>query len=527
MNQTNLPFEHDKNLFAKWRNSEYYAEKIKQRVKVIDACNRAKDARVIAKQLCKEDPIFFIEMIGWTYDPRPQHAPHNLPFIMFDYQKDVVYWLVKHVQEGQDGLVEKSRDMGVTWLFVWTFYWMWLFADSFSGLIGSYKEALVDNRTRDSMFGMLDYCIENTPKWLLPKRFKPKDNRQKLKLVNPESFNIISGDTMNPDFSRGSRKSVVFMDEGASWEYFRDAWESAGDTTSSRLTCSTPKGRNQFSLLRESGIDVLTIHWSSHPLKDRQWYEYQQERRTDEEVAQELDISYHRSQEGRVYPEWDEVEWGEFDYNDSLSLYVSWDFGQTDDTAIIWFQELSNGKIAIIDSYSNRGKIIEFYIPFIKGMTPAEDYKYSKKDLQVIHSHANWKPAVHFGDPAGRNVNQVTNKTVLDVLKDYGISVNFRKEAQDFPTRKTETKLLLRRTVINNNENNKELGAAIENAAYPTVKRGGADEVRSIKPRHDWTSHFRSALEYFAVNYNYLKRRKHQVYDKFPVRKQGRRTLGY
>ena len=116
MTQTNLPFEHDKELFAKWRNSEYYSEKIKQRVKVIDACNRAKDARVIAKQLCKEDPIFFIEMIGWTYDPRPQHDPHNLPFIMFDYQKDVVYWLVKHVQEGQDGLVEKYRDMGVTWL---------------------------------------------------------------------------------------------------------------------------------------------------------------------------------------------------------------------------------------------------------------------------------------------------------------------------------------------------------------------------------------------------------------------------
>lgn len=527
MSETNLLFEHDKKLFEQWRSSEYYNEKIKQRVKVVDACNRANDARVITKQLCKEDPIFFIEMFGWTYDPRPQHSPNNLPFILFDYQKDVIFWLVKHIKEGEDGLIEKSRDMGVTWIAMWTFYWMWLFSDSFSALVGSYKESLVDNRTRDSMFGMLDYCIENTPKWMLPKRFKFKDNRQKLKLINPETFNIISGDTMNPDFSRGSRKSVVFMDEGASWEYFRDAWEAAGDTTPCRLTCSTPKGRNQFSLLRDSNIGVNTIHWSLHPLKDKEWYEYQKIRRTNEEIAQELDISYHRSQEGRVYPEWDEVQWGKYPYDDSLPLYVSWDFGQTDDTALIWFQEDEERKVRIIDAYANRGKTIDFYIPFVTGAMPAEYSMYSKRDYDIIQSHMGWRAAMHFGDPAGRNVNQVTNKSVLDVLKDYGIHVNFRKEAQDFQTRKTETKLLLKKLTVNDIENVKELSVAIENASYPMVRSGGAEEVRSIKPAHNWTSHYRSSLEYFAVNYNYLRRRTYAVKDKFPKRENRNRAVGY
>lgn len=528
MHQQNPAFEHDKKLFEEWQASDYYKEKLIQRLQIGDACRNSREARIMTEQLCREDPVFFIEMFGFTYDPRGQHEPHHLPFILFDYQKDVIGWILSHIRDGKDGLIEKSRDMGVTWLLVWVFYWMWLFADdkssvvkSFSGLLGSYKEVLVDDRAVNSMFGMLDYCIQSTPKWLLPKRFKFKDNRHKLKLVNPQNFNIISGDTMNPDFSRGSRRSVVFMDEGASWEYFKDAWESAGDTTPCRITCSTPKGRNQFSRLKESGkIDVLTIHWKLHPLKDSEWYEYQKQRRTDEDIAQELDISYHRSQEGRVYPEWDNVVWGSYPYNDSLPLYVSWDFGNADDTAIIWFQ-YDGREIRIIDAYSNRGKTIDFYIPFVTGIISSDSTQYSKSDYEVINLHKNWKSAIHFGDPAGRFKNQVVNKSVMDVLREYNIHVNFREDAKDFQTRRTETKLFLRKTVVNKNDRTDDLGIAIENAAYPMVRSGGAEEVRSLKPKHDWTSHYRSSLEYAAVNFNRIHSRERTVFDKFQRKERG------
>ena len=526
MQQATL-FQHDKKLFDEWIHSDEYQTKLDERLRITDACERSKEAQVLTYSLCKEDPIFFIENFGWTYDPRPQHEPNHLPFILFDYQKEIILWLLKHIREGEDGLLEKSRDMGVTWLFIWTTYWFWRFEDSFSGLIGSYKEALVDNRTKDSMFGMLDYCLENTPKWMMPARFKFKDHRQKLKLVNPENNNLIAGDTMNPDFSRGSRKNFVFMDEGASWEYFREAWESAGDATPCRLTCSTPKGRNQFALLRESGIDVKTIHWMEHPFKDEAWYEAQKERRTDEEVAQELDISYQRSQEGRVYPEWDNVEWGSYPYEEGLPLYISWDFGKTDDTAIIWFQD-DGEKIRIIDAYSNRGRTIDFYVPFVKGVMPINTVGYTKKDLQIVEDHNGWGTATHFGDPAGRFTNQVVNKSVMDVLKEYGIHVSFREEGKDFQSRKTETKILLKNTIVHDTPRTKELGFAIENAQYPQVRRGGGEEIQSIKPKHDWTSHFRSALEYFAVNYNAYKGRTTKVYDKFPVKPKNRiKVSGY
>ena len=44
----------------------------------------------------------------------------------------------------------------------------------------------------------------------------------------------------------------------------------------------------------------------------------------------------------------------------------------------------------------------------------------------------------------------------------------------------------------------------MENARYPEVSRGGGSDIRSIKPIHDWTSHFRSSFEYFAVNWQRL-----------------------
>lgn len=518
MENKDLHADRERKKMQEWMSSPAYDEKLTQRLKINDACMRNREAQILTFQLCKDDPIFFIENFGWTFDPRPEHEPHHFPFILFDYQKTAVEWIIDHIKNGGDGLIEKSRDMGATWLFMICMLYMWRFEDVFSGLVGSYKESLVDDRTEASLFGKLDYQLSNTPKWLLPARFSFKEHRQKLKLVNPENFNIIQGDTMNPRFSRGSRRSIVFLDEGASWDYFNEAWEAAGNTTPCRLTCSTPYGHNSFAVLKESGKpDVLTLHWRLHPLKDEAWYEYQKTRCTDEEVAQELDISYNRSMEGRVYPEWDTVEWGIFPYDDRAPLYISWDYGFNDDTAMIWWQPRLDGKVAIIDAHSRSKKLIDFFVPFVTGYVVSDkNFEYSKYELEMIERHKGWKPAIHFGDPAGRFTNQITNTSVHDVLKQYGIHVNFLEEAKDFQSRKTATKLLLRRVVVNDCEGTKQLSLAMENAAYPKTRQGGKEDFNTVKPIHNWTAHYRSACEYFSVNYERFKRTHMQVKDRVP-----------
>lgn len=534
-----VEFERRKEVFHGYISSKEYQEKIIQRLKINDACSKKVEARTMTWNLCArpDNPVegccFFIENFGYSFDPRPYHAPHHLPFILFEYQKDTIEWLIDHIENGRDGLIEKSRDMGMSWIvFVWVMIWYWLFRDGTNFLLGSYKEALVDNRSKDSLFGMIDYGIDSLPKWILPRGFNKEKHRTQMKLTNPVTGNLITGDTMNPDFGRGSRKTAILFDELGFWDYAKDAWSSAGDSTACRIANSTPRGYNFYAMLRESGMDVLTLHWKRHPLKNQQWYDFECSRRTPEEVAQELDISYNKSQEGRVYPEWNEdnVETGFFDYDDNLPLYVGWDFGASDDTAIIWCQKDSRGKLHIIDTYRNTGKTIDFYVPFVTGILPSDGYKYSKEDLDTIRFHRDWKRGTHFGDPAGRFHNQVTNTTVLDVLKQNGIIVNFRDEWKEFQKRKTAVKLLIRDGIrLNNNPRTKYFEACLVQATYPKVKNQGMEEIRSQAPKHDWTSHYRSALEYLALGLESIKPSSKRIFDKFANKKKldGKRLTGY
>lgn len=512
-------------LLKDYQNSPQYKEKLVTRLKITDACSRSNEAKVYAMAACKADPIFFINNFCWT--PNDKYEQYHFPFILFDFQEDYVRWLNDHIDNGKDGLVEKSREMGVTWLTTSLFLWKWLFNDNFNALIGSYKQELVDDRSKDSLFGQVDYNLRSLPKWMLPKKFKHNIHRTSMKLVNPESSNIIKGDTMNPEFGRGSRRSVIFMDEGAHWEYFQDAWDSCGDTTNCRITVSTPLGYNAFAALRNSGIDVKTLLWNLHPLKDQGWYEYEKSRRTDDALAQEIDISYNKSQKGRVYPEWDNVVFGAFPFDYNLPLYVSWDYGKTDDTAIIWWQKQEDGKYRIIDCFWKANKLIDYFVPLITGVIPSDGYKYSDKDLELINEHHGWPRGTHFGDPAGRFSNQVTNKTVFDVLRDNGIHVNFKDEWKEFDKRITASKLLMRdNLVVNETPRTKYLNICMLNSKYPELKSGGLTIINSngLKPKHDEYSHLRSAFEYGALGLAGYSRGRAIVRDQFRFERSTKTT---
>lgn len=539
-------------LFKQYQLSEEYQKKLVNRARVTQACSAKQEARELTYALCArpdnpaEGCIFFIENFGWTFDPRPQADPHDLPFILYDYQKDAIRSLFDSILNGKDLLFEKSRDMGASWLiFCYVPLWMWLFKDGTNFLIGSYKEDLVDNRTKDSLFGMIDYAVQNLPKWILPKGFKIDKHRNQMKLMNPANGNQITGDTMNPDFGRGSRKTAILFDELGSWEYAKEAWESASQATACRIANSTPKGYNFYAMLRDQRqgkIDIHSMHWRQHPLKDEQWYEFEKARNPPETIAQELDISYTKSMEGRVYPEWSDesVVHGDYEYDPNSPLYISWDFGMSDDTAIIWAQKSEEGKLRIVDVYKNSNKHIEFFIPIITGMISMDFYakhNYQPTDLAVVERHKNWRGATHFGDPSGRFITQASDHSVFDILKVHGIVVNFRDEWKGFQKRKLAAKKLIMGGIEVNQLSSNTLGGitrdvyfdmCMTQSAYPKVRRGGTEEVNSVKPVHNWTSHYRSAFEYLALGLEEYRATSPKPRDKFkPGRFSTKRALGY
>ena len=228
MKQRDELYQYELDAFERYVGSKEYKEKLIKRLRIQESVSNSKTAQLAAYALCKKDPIFFIENFCWTFDPRPYRQPNHLPFFLYDYQIDAVKWFQQHIDTGRDGLVEKSRDMGVTWIALTTIEWYWLFGDAFSGHLGSRKQELVDNRTMDSLFGIVDYQIRNLPRWMLPNKFDFDKHRLYMKLTNPETGNLITGESMNPDFGRQSRKNVALFDEAAFWDYGQEAWESYG-----------------------------------------------------------------------------------------------------------------------------------------------------------------------------------------------------------------------------------------------------------------------------------------------------------
>lgn len=490
-----------------------YRENLEYRTRLLKQARESEGLQTVIKERCRRDIFYFFNIFLWTFDPR--QVAKSLPFITYEFQDEYIWELEQAYINSHDILTEKSRAMGASWLMLGFLLHKWLFKDRFTALLGSYIEDLVDNRTIDSHFGRLDYLIDHLPKWMLPNGFDPAKHRNSMKLDNPQNSAIINGYAPTERFSRAGRYDCIFVDELAFWKHARSAWTAMGDATKVRYVTSTPNGKgNLFAdLALKSNIKKLILHWSKHPLKTQEWYEQEKKRRTEEEVAQELDINYNKSISGRVYPEFDEWNFNETQkYDPKEPLFISWDFGLADATAIIWLQVGKDGTVRIIDAYQNNNKAIDFYVPFITGEAKTiRKYKYEAEDWELIEKHKGWQDAIHYGDPTGDNKNQTSATSVIRQLRDMGINVNYKRGADfEFKQRFTATKLLMRRLKVD--KDLLEFIDAIQNSRFPVKGELSQSTNEIVKPVHDWTSHFRTALEFYAVNED-LRRAGKKIID--------------
>lgn len=471
------------------------------------------------RRMGRKDAVFFINNYLKTFDPRPDAFPHDLDFKLYEFQAEEIIELVKAIREGYDYFVEKSRDMGVSWLVAAVIFYMWLFDDGFQGLIGSRKEDYVDNGTLDSLFGKLDYFIRTIKdKTLLPEGFDIKKHRTYMKLSNPANGNMLKGESANKNFSRGGRYKVVFFDEFGFWPDARNSWTAAGDATKCRLAVTTPPDEPSFAkVVRYAGkAKVSTLHWRKHPKKDDAWYQYEQSRRTKEEVMHEIDISWEYSSTGRPYPEIDTVTFGQFAYDPLMPLYASIDLG-LDAIAIGWYQPVQNSDwITLIEAYEVSNQIIDWTLPlFGKDIDPR--FTYSDDDLAFINSVRMWKPPIMYGDPSGNQRHVESGVSPYTILGQNGLPVTVNTLENEWAPRRDATKKLLQRLRINDNPRTKWWYECMKSARYPKRDPETSQSTEAIKkPVHDWTSHHRTQLEFFAVNYRPVKKQP-QAHREAPV----------
>ena len=313
-------------------------ENLEFRAKLYTEMSTNKKLRDTEHTLCNidYDPEFpikhgvlrFFENHLWTHDPRPsvlaQYAhgfekTPTLPFLLFPFQEIAVLKICDCIDKGQDALIEKSRDMGVSWLVLMVLFWYWWKTDGGNEfLLGSRKIDFVDRKgATDTLFEKIRYNLYRLYPAFMPKKFnKNKEDSVNL-LKNPANGNYFRGESNNENFGTSGRYKAIFMDEFSKWaETDEQAWTSTGDSSPCRIAVSTPFGvGTKFAQLRDSGaIEVITFHWSEHPIKGAgkyrgdhpiipekkdvwlsEWYLAECERRKDlpgANIGQELDIDY-------------------------------------------------------------------------------------------------------------------------------------------------------------------------------------------------------------------------------------------
>lgn len=301
-----------------------YQEEYERRLNIFRLMDGDLKARETFMAAYRIDAVRWINDWCVTYNPRNKDPiPKRLPFCLFQKQIDFIHFLQSCLADSECGLVEKSRDIGATWLCCAFSVWLWIFVPGAAIGWGSRKEQLVDrNGDPDSIFEKMRMIIDRLPGWMLPAGFDPRFHYPSMRIINPVTDAIIAGES-GDQIGRGGRKMIYFKDEAAHYERPELIEAALGDNTDVQIDISSVHGTNNvFYRRRQAGevwvpgctipsgtVRVFVFDWRDHPGKTEEWYEKRKEKAMKEGLshlfAQEVDRDYAASIEGMIIrPEW-------------------------------------------------------------------------------------------------------------------------------------------------------------------------------------------------------------------------------
>ena len=293
-----------------------FKENWEWRLRILDQAKRDQGFQEQLKNLFFDDIIFAFNAFFFTLDVR-KRPDHNQPFCTWEYQDETILKVQHCIDTGHDILIEKSRDMGASWIIILIFLWNWLKpVGGYDFLLGSRIEDYVDKRgDMRTLMEKARYALYLLPNWLFPEGFKREKHDNYMRLQNPSTGASITGESNNANFSTGGRYAAILLDEFAKWENTdTSAWTAAGDATPCRIPVSTPFGAygQYYELVTDGKTSRITLHWSLHPEKSKNaycrfpkedalvdmhlirssWFDAEEARRTQLEIDQELQINY-------------------------------------------------------------------------------------------------------------------------------------------------------------------------------------------------------------------------------------------
>lgn len=235
--------------------------------------------------MCKEDILAYINLFVWQFNPKKKGRQVG-PFITWDYQEDAllarpetwdgnpdrpekgILWCFEH---DRTVVIEKSREMGASWLFLIFQDWLCLFHDYTQTLNISKSADAVDCKSPDSLFWKLRFMHAHLPGWL-----SGEITEEKMYMEYKRSKSWATGEASTGRAGVGGRAAVIFIDEFSQIKEDTEVRQRTANTADCRFFNGTHLGTDtEFYRLTESPeIVKIVMHWSQHPDKKKGLYRY-------------------------------------------------------------------------------------------------------------------------------------------------------------------------------------------------------------------------------------------------------------
>ncbi len=244
-----------------------------------EEASHSKSFRESVRAMCAEDILFYTNACVWTYDPRLGDGEKYLPFNTWSVQDAALHAILKAIEDGRDLVIEKSRDMGASWMCLLCFEWLWHWKQGVSFMMVSRKYELVEDRGNyRSLFGKVDLLHSRMPNWMMPNGWNPRKHRNNGQFTNPEFGGTIRAETTTTAAGVGDRDTAILADEFSRWEPKEARLFSAGtvDTSNCRIFNFTPFGtaNTAYLMAMKDNFRKLRLFWASDPRKNWGMYQY-------------------------------------------------------------------------------------------------------------------------------------------------------------------------------------------------------------------------------------------------------------
>jgi len=448
--------------------------------------------------LCKKDPAYFILNYCYTLDPKDSKEKIKL----IPNWKYVVT-LIDNIHANQNNLIEKTRQMIVSWISQAYNVWGLLFGDGYAALNLSRKEDLVDDKTHNSLFGKMRFIFDRIPEWMIKDQFgelkRSDEVIRYLRAQNEKFNNSIIGESANIGAGRGGSFTKVFADEFGFVDRSESVYSSFDEACpSGKNLITTPpfKGKKcafyrlrEGSLKRQNDFKIVRIHWTQHPQRNKEWYRKACQGKTEDEIARELDIDWNISVKGRIYDRWESNKCIiKYKYQKELPLDIDFDFGIGESPVSIGIsQDLPDGKTVYFKDMEFFGKTVDEIMPKLSSEIEKIGYVGKFKDLRC------------WGDPSGK-AKGATGKSWISEFRKYEIIIQYTTNVQKRDLEYGH--LIVNRMIAQDQllciENCYITIDSLENYKRKTDSEGNV--LDSMIVSDDWAKHRVDGIRYKAIN---------------------------